>query len=242
MDSSATPKDTATSDVNMYRGRSRSRSPPPRREFSSTAGSSRPTTKHPAPQPGRVLGVFGLSFETREADLTGLFEKFGEIESVSIVYDKRTGQSRGFGFVYFKEQSSAERAIPDTNGMNFLGRNIRVDFSATTRPHDPTPGRYMGEVPRRDDRRGGRRRSRSRSRDRYRRRSRDRSRSRSRDRRSYYPPPSYSSSSSRHYRRSPVGYRDRSRTPERHYSSSRRRSPSPRRRSPSPRRHSPGAY
>jgi transformer-2 protein len=223
--------------------RSRSRSPAPRRDQPPPSRS-----RHPPTEPGRVLGVFSLSFETRESDLRDVFEKYGELEKVTIVYDKRSGQSRGFGFAYFVDQTSAEKAVSETNGMTLQGRTVRVDFSATAKPHDPTPGRYMGEsgLRRGDDRRDGGYRRRSRSRDR-----RDRSRSRSRDR--YYRRPPIASSHSSHSTysrpRSPDRYRPRSRSrsvERRPYSggsrySPRRRSPSPRRysRSPPPRRYSP---
>jgi transformer-2 protein len=163
--------------------------------------------------------VFGLSYDTREADLRDVFARFGELDQVSVVYDKRSGHSRGFAFVYFARQEDAEQAVRETNGMVMQGKPVRVDFSVTQKAHDPTPGRYMGEV-RRDDRRGHRRRSRSR--DRYR-----RSRSRSRDRRYHYE-------GSGRYRSSPSRYRARSRSVERKYGRD-----SPRRYSPSPsRRHS----
>ena len=49
--------------------------------------------------PSLVLGLFGLSQQTTEADVTELFGKFGEIDRITLIYDKATGTSRGFGFV-----------------------------------------------------------------------------------------------------------------------------------------------
>lgn len=97
----------------------------------------------------------------------------------------QSNRSRGFGFVYFKEQSDATRARDALNGIDIDDRKIRVDYSVTHRPHTPTPGEYMGErkIPRFDrDRRshgGGYRDRRGRSRSRSPRRRYYRSRSRS---------------------------------------------------------------
>ncbi|KAI8989526.1 hypothetical protein BDB01DRAFT_782205 [Pilobolus umbonatus] len=137
-----------------------------------------------------ILGVFGLSLRTREIDLEDVFREFGQLEKVTIVYDHRTNRSRGFGFVYFKNQEDATRARDALNGIDIDDRKIRVDYSVTHRPHTPTPGEYMGDRRstsyRRDydrDRRSSfrdrRRRSHSRSPDRRRRYYRSRSRSRS---------------------------------------------------------------
>ncbi|GAA5945043.1 uncharacterized protein JCM15063_000012 [Sporobolomyces koalae] len=98
----------------------------------------------PDAQPSNVLGVFGLSIRTREEDLEHEFGRAGRVEKVVIVYDQRSGRSRGFGFVTLGSVSDAEKAIQDLNGMELHGRRLRVDFSATNRPHDPTPGEYRG--------------------------------------------------------------------------------------------------
>nr|XP_019010890.1 uncharacterized protein I206_04193 [Kwoniella pini CBS 10737]OCF49671.1 hypothetical protein I206_04193 [Kwoniella pini CBS 10737] len=94
--------------------------------------------------PNNVLGVFGLSIRTRERDLEDEFTRYGDVEKVVIVYDQRTDRSRGFGFVTMRTIEDAQRAIEKLNGLNLHGRNIRVDFSATQKPHAPTPGQYMG--------------------------------------------------------------------------------------------------
>jgi len=63
-----------------------------------------------------------------------------------LVLDRRSGMSRGFGFIYYESIEDAQKALERTNGMRLDGRYIRVDFSLTKKPHDPTPGVYMGEV------------------------------------------------------------------------------------------------
>uniref|UniRef100_A0A6B2G7Y7 Transformer-2 protein homolog alpha (Trinotate prediction) n=1 Tax=Myxobolus squamalis TaxID=59785 RepID=A0A6B2G7Y7_MYXSQ len=65
------------------------------------------------PKPCKCLGVFGLSLYTKERDLKDMFRKCGSIEECTIVYDRRTGRSRGFGFVRFKYQEDADEVCAD---------------------------------------------------------------------------------------------------------------------------------
>lgn len=107
------------------------------------------------PQKSRCLGVFGLSMLTSERKLVDLFTRFGETERVSVVYDAKTGRSRGFAFVYYKHSEHASLARSECNGILMDEKRIRVDYSITQRAHTPTPGVYMGSH-------SGRNRSRSR--------------------------------------------------------------------------------
>lgn len=103
-------------------------------------------------QPTNVLGVFGLSIRTREADLEAEFSRYGKVEKVVIVYDQRSDRSRGFGFVTMRDVQDASACISELNGLDLHGRPIRVDYSVTTKPHQPTPGQYMGSKREEDDR------------------------------------------------------------------------------------------
>lgn len=100
-------------------------------------------------QPSCVLGIFGISHQTTEADLQEIFGKFGLVDRITIIYDKMSNVSRGFGFIYFKptEQEGATKAKEAMSGTELHGRQIRVDYSLTHKPHDSTPGQYMGERP-----------------------------------------------------------------------------------------------
>lgn len=69
-----------------------------------------------------------------------VFSPFGTIEHVSIIHDAKTGNSRGFGFVYYAQIDQATRARSECNGMTLDGKRIRVDYSITKRAHTPTPG------------------------------------------------------------------------------------------------------
>ncbi|GAA5980175.1 hypothetical protein JCM11641_006939 [Rhodosporidiobolus odoratus] len=142
----------------------RDRSPPRERDddrsYGAKASYSAPPPRKPAnaPQaePSPCLGVFGLSIRTTERDLEDEFARCGRVDKVVIVFDQRSQRSRGFGFVTMASTEEAQVAIEKMNGMDLHARRLRVDFSATQRAHEPTPGEYRG--PRRpdDDRSGGR--------------------------------------------------------------------------------------
>ncbi|XP_018606045.1 transformer-2 protein homolog alpha isoform X3 [Scleropages formosus] len=133
-----------------HRKKSRSRSYSPdyrRRKSQSTSPMSnrrRHTGSRANPDPNTCLGVFGLSLYTTERDLREVFSRYGPLAGVNVVYDQRTGRSRGFAFVYFETIEDAKEAMERANGMELDGRRIRVDYSITKRPHTPTPGIYMG--------------------------------------------------------------------------------------------------
>jgi RNA recognition motif-containing protein len=73
------------------------------------------------------LYVGNLSFETTEDDLQELFSQAGTVESVSIVADRDTGRSRGFGFVEMASRGEGEAAINQFNGMEINGRSLTVN-------------------------------------------------------------------------------------------------------------------
>jgi RNA recognition motif-containing protein len=74
----------------------------------------------------KKLYVGNLSFQTTESDLNTLFAQAGEVESVRIITDRSTGQSRGFGFVEMN-QASAAKAISQFNGAELDGRALTVN-------------------------------------------------------------------------------------------------------------------
>ncbi len=110
------------------------------------------------PKPNRCLGVFGLSIYTTERQIREIFSKYGNLESVQVIFDAKSGRSRGFCFVYYESDEDAKTAKEQCTGMEIDGRRIRVDFSITQRAHTPTPGIYMGNPTyTRDDRKWKRR-------------------------------------------------------------------------------------
>ncbi len=64
------------------------------------------------PDPNTCLGVFGLSLYTTERDLREVFSRYGPLAGVNVVYDQRTGRSRGFAFVYFERIDDAKEVHP----------------------------------------------------------------------------------------------------------------------------------
>jgi RNA recognition motif-containing protein len=107
------------------------------------------------------LFVGGLSYDVTNNELEELFSQVGKIESISLVTDRYTGQSKGFAFVEMMTEEEAQAAIQKLNGYNLKGRNIVVNEA---RPREDRPrgsfgqgggggggGRDFG----RNDRRGG---------------------------------------------------------------------------------------
>ncbi len=76
---------------------------------------------------GRKLYVGNLSFEVTTKDLEELFTQAGVCESVAVITDRATGQSRGFGFVEMGSTADAQKAIQQFNGYELKGRAINVN-------------------------------------------------------------------------------------------------------------------
>ena len=70
--------------------------------------------------------VGNLPFRTTEEDLANLFSQVGPVESVSIITDRDTGRSKGFGFVSMGSDD-ADKAIAQFNGTEFNGRALTVN-------------------------------------------------------------------------------------------------------------------
>ena len=73
------------------------------------------------------LYVGNLSFNTSNTDLQELFASVGTVESASVVEDRDTGRSRGFGFVEMSSKEEGERAISELNGKEVDGRELKVN-------------------------------------------------------------------------------------------------------------------
>jgi RNA recognition motif-containing protein len=73
------------------------------------------------------LYVGNLSFQTSSEDLRDLFAQAGTVESASVVEDRDTGRSRGFGFVEMASREEGEAAINQLNGKEVGGRNLTVN-------------------------------------------------------------------------------------------------------------------
>lgn len=71
--------------------------------------------------------VGNLSYDTHDQDLQELFAKFGPVESCTILTDRETGRSRGFGFVEMSDATAAGNAIQDLDGTELHGRNLKIN-------------------------------------------------------------------------------------------------------------------
>ncbi len=82
--------------------------------------------------------VGNLSFSMTEGDLKESFGAYGTVQSASIITDKVSGQSRGFGFVEMPNKAEAEKAIAALNGKDVKGRALKVNEAKprTDRPRD----------------------------------------------------------------------------------------------------------
>ena len=73
--------------------------------------------------------VGNLSYDMTEQQLQNLFEDFGTVNSVKIITDRDTGNSKGFGFVEMDNSNEAESAIKELNVSEIQGRSIKVNES-----------------------------------------------------------------------------------------------------------------
>jgi cold-inducible RNA-binding protein len=71
--------------------------------------------------------VGNLSFNTNEDELRQIFESYGQVDRVSILTDRDTGRSRGFGFVEMASNEDGDKAIAALNGSQLGGRTINVN-------------------------------------------------------------------------------------------------------------------
>lgn len=110
--------------------------------------------------PGSNLFVTGIHPRLTEAEVTRLFEKYGEVEKCQIMKDPHTKESRGFGFVKMVTSDQADAAKDGLQGEEIEGRTLSIEKARRARPRTPTPGKYFGPPkresrPRYDDRRRG---------------------------------------------------------------------------------------
>jgi RNA recognition motif-containing protein len=80
-----------------------------------------------------------LSYSVTDEDLREAFGAFGEVASASVICDRESGRSKGFGFVEMPVDDEAKLAIESLNGQDIKGRNINANEA---RPRAERPGRY----------------------------------------------------------------------------------------------------
>ncbi|XP_051132067.1 small RNA-binding protein 11, chloroplastic-like [Andrographis paniculata] len=75
------------------------------------------------------LFLGGLSCYTTEQGLSEAFSRYGEVTEVSVVMDRVSDRSKGFGFLSYATEEEAEKAIAEMNGKQLNGRTIFVDYA-----------------------------------------------------------------------------------------------------------------
>jgi hypothetical protein len=79
------------------------------------------------------LFVGGLSADTTAADLRAAFSKFGELVEATVITERGTNQSRGFGFVAYATAAAADAATKEMNGAELDGRTLKVNRAEAPR-------------------------------------------------------------------------------------------------------------
>ncbi len=90
---------------------------------------------------GKKLYVGNLPFSATEQTLVDAFSQCGTVESATIITDRESGRSKGFGFVEMATDAEAQTAISQFNGADFAGRPLTVNEA---RPMVPREGRGGG--------------------------------------------------------------------------------------------------
>jgi RNA recognition motif-containing protein len=85
--------------------------------------------------------VGNLNYNVTEDDLRASFEPFGDVSEASVISDRFSGRSKGFGFVEMPNQEEAEKAIAEMNGKEIQGRSLIVNQA---RPREERPRREGG--------------------------------------------------------------------------------------------------
>jgi RNA recognition motif-containing protein len=98
------------------------------------------------------LYVGNLPYETTESELQELFAGAGQVNTVSIVRDRMTGQARGFAFVEMSDAEGAQRAIAELNQHAMGGRSLTVNEAKPMAPRPNGGGGFGGGRQRREPR------------------------------------------------------------------------------------------
>ena len=91
--------------------------------------------------------VGNLSFDTTDAELRAAFEAHGEVATASVVMDRETGRSRGFGFVEMPSDQQGNAAIQALDGTDLQGRSLKVNQARPRTDRRPSGGGGGGRRP-----------------------------------------------------------------------------------------------
>ena len=92
----------------------------------------------------KKLYVGGLPYTTTDDELRAHFETVGAVESATIIMDKMSGRSKGFGFVEMTNDGDADKAVSTFNGQDFGGRKLTVNEARPMEARPPRSGGFGG--------------------------------------------------------------------------------------------------
>ncbi|ARN55995.1 RNA recognition motif domain-containing protein [Sedimentisphaera salicampi] len=117
-----------------YQSSKRSKRSPKQSKSSKNTKNTKPSAPR-LPKEGPVtIHVRNLASDVFETHLREIFSKYGEVNSVRIIADKETGDSKGYGFIEMSKPSEAGKAIEEVNGTDLSGKAINVTVAKSRRP------------------------------------------------------------------------------------------------------------
>jgi transformer-2 protein len=100
-----------------------------------------------------VLYVKNIPISAREEDLENIFNDYGKVNRIDIIYDPHTNESRGFAFIEFATSKDATHTLTNAVNIQMRGKTLRVERARRGCPRSPTPGKYSGTKKESDKRR-----------------------------------------------------------------------------------------
>jgi RNA recognition motif-containing protein len=88
------------------------------------------------------LFVGGLPYAVTDQELNDLFAEYGTVASATIIMDRQTGRSKGFGFVELEDDAMAQKAVEEMNGKDIGGRSIAVSVARPREERGPSGGGF----------------------------------------------------------------------------------------------------
>ena len=85
---------------------------------------------------GCRLYISNIPFKAAEENIRDIFAQIGQVSSIDLVTDARTGKPKGFAFVVMASEEAAQRAIETLNGTDLLGRPLSVSEANTQQPRE----------------------------------------------------------------------------------------------------------
>lgn len=92
----------------------------------------------------KKLYVGNLAYDVSDDELKGVFAGKGSVRSASVVMDRESGRSRGFGFVEMEDDNAAATAVSELNGTEFHGRKLVVNEAREREERGPRGGGQRG--------------------------------------------------------------------------------------------------